>query len=223
MIGILLQQDIQFFASPDANTNTVTMIVLGVIVGIGVLAVFINSRRGGGTKKGGPRGGLNRGAKKLGLTSDQRKVLKKLVVGLNLQNPDRILQNNKYMNHALRRRIEQIDMSDDPEPVREQEKALLFSVKRSVQNASVKLKVLPSSRQIRIGQLVTVRTAEKTSHESMVASNVHNGLGIEVPYERRGGSMNWKKKLLDIFDRIQKLNRRNLLKNLACQKAVQHF
>jgi c-di-GMP-binding flagellar brake protein YcgR len=193
MIGVLLQQDIQFFASPDASSNRVTIIVLGVIVAIGVLAALINSRRGGGAKKGGPRGGLNRQAKKLGLTSDQRKALKNLVIGLGLQNPDRILSNPTYMNHALRRRIEQLDMSDDPEPQREQEKSLLFSVKRSVQNSSVKLRVMPSSRQIRIGQLVTIHTTEGTAHETMVASNVHNGLGIEVPYERRTGSMNWKK------------------------------
>jgi PilZ domain-containing protein len=193
MIGVLLQQDIQFFASPDANTNRVTLIVLGVIVGIGVLAAVINSRRGPGTKKGGARGGLNRHAKKVGLTGDQRKALKRMVIGLGLQNPERILTNSTYMNHALRRRIEQIDMSDDPEPQQEQEKSMLFSVKRSVQNASLKLRVMPSSRQIRIGQLITIRTAEGTSHETMVASNVLNGLGIEVPYQRRGGTMNWTK------------------------------
>lgn len=192
MFGILLQQDIEFFATPDSSSNRVTFIVLGVIVAIAVFAALLNRQRGGG-KQSGPRGGLMRQAKKLGLTNEQRAVLKKLVVGLRLQNPERILSNPSYMNHALRRRIEQIDMSDDPEPQREQEKHLLFSVKRALENSSSRLRVLPSSRQIRIGQLVSLHTADGTSYESLVASNVHNGLGIEVPYQRRGSSMNWKK------------------------------
>ena len=193
MMGVLLQQDIEFFATPDANTNRLTLIVLGVVVAIGVLAALVNRWRGGGTGKGGPKGSLMRQAKSLGLTAEQRRVLKNLVVGLNLQNPERMLTNPNYMNNALRRRIEQIDMSDDPEPQREQEKSLLFSVKRSLQNASLKLRVLPSSRQIRIGQLITLQTADGETHETLIASNVHNGLGIEVPYQRRGSSMNWKK------------------------------
>ena len=193
MIGILLQQDIQFFASPNSNSNRITAIVLAVVVAIGVIAVLINNRRAGGAPKGGPRGGLNRQAKKLGLTAEQRRALKQLVVGLNLQNPERILSNSTYLNHALRRRIDQLDASDAAEPQREQEKSLLFSVKRTVQNATLKLRVMPSSRQIRIGQLVNIRTAEGGSHESLITSNVHNGLGIEVPYARRGGTTNWKK------------------------------
>lgn len=193
MIGVLLQQDIQFFSSPSSGSNRLTLIILGIVVVVGIAAAFISSRRGGGAKSGGPRGGLNRQAKKLGITAEQRRVLKNLVVGLNLQNPERILSNSAYMNHALRRRIEQLDSSDDPEPQREQEKSLLFSVKRSLQNASLKLRVMPSSRQIRIGQLVNIHTSEGASHESLVASNVHNGIGIEVPYTRRGGTMNWKK------------------------------
>jgi len=193
MIGILLQQDIQFFAVPDSNSNRITLIVLGVVVIIGVFGALINRRQGGRGRKGGSRGGLNRHAKKLGLTSEQRKALKNLATSLNLQNPERILTNSTYLNHALRRRIDQLDVSDDPEAQREQEKSLLFSVKRTVQNATLKLRVMPSSRQVRIGQLVTIHTAEGTSHESLVTSNVHNGLGIEVPYARRGSSMDWKK------------------------------
>jgi len=193
MMNVLLQQDIQFFATPDANSNRLTLIILGVVVVIGVLAALLNRLRGGGAKQGGPRGTMMRQARRMGLTADQRRALKRLVVGLSLQNPERMLANSNFLNHALRRRIEQIDMSDEPEPQREQEKSLLFSVKRSLQNASVKPRVLPSSRQIRIGQLVTLQTEDGQTHESLVASNVHNGLGVEVPYQRRGSSINWNK------------------------------
>lgn len=193
MIGVLLQQNIQFFSTPDAAANRTTLIVLGIVVVIGALAALINSRRGTGAKKGGSRSGLNRQTKKLGLTADERRTLKKLVMALNLQNPDRILSNPAYMNHAMRRRMDQLDMSDDPESEREREKSLLFSVKRAIQNASVKLRVMPSSRQIRVGQLVNIHPSDGSSYESLVASNVHNGLGIEVPYQRHRKTMNWEK------------------------------
>ena len=43
MIGILLQQDIQFFSTPDASANRTTLIVLGIVVLIGGFAILINS------------------------------------------------------------------------------------------------------------------------------------------------------------------------------------
>ena len=192
MNGVLLQQDIQFFATPDAGSNRVTLIIFLVVVAAIVLAAVLNARRGG-RKTTASTGGLGRQAKRLGLDSSQRRALKQLVGGLSLQNPERLLSNPAYLNHAMRRRIEQIDMSDDPEPERERQKALLFSVKRAVQNSAAAGRTLPSSRQIRVGQIVHIHTAEGQSHESLVTSNVHNGLGMEVPYERRAGALNWKK------------------------------
>ena len=179
---VLLQQDIQFFAKPDATANRLTLIIFGAVVLAAALAAFLNARRRSRGRTGGM--GINRQAKRLGLTSDQRRVVKETARSLNLQNPERLLSNPAYLNTALRQRIEQIDGSDDPEPDREREKALLFSVRRAVANAAAKVRVLPSSRQIKIGQEVSIRTADGSVYESMISSNVHNGLGVEVPYQR---------------------------------------
>jgi hypothetical protein len=192
MIGVLLQQDIQFFATPDAGSNRVTLIVFIAVVAIITVAAILSTRRGG--KRGASAtGGLRRQARKIGLDRDQMRALRRLVAGLSLQNPERLLSNSAYLNHALRRRIDQIDVADDSEPIREREKSLLFSVKRAIQNSGAQLRSLPSSRQIRIGQMVRVHTDDGHSYESQVATNVHNGLGVEVPYERRAGSLTWKK------------------------------
>ncbi len=191
MIPVLLQQEIQFFAQPDPAQTRLTLIVFGAIVLVGTIAALLNSRRGG---SGGKRAvGLGRQAKRAGLTPDQRRALKDLVRTLGLQNPQRLLTNSPYLNHALRQRMDQIDLADLPEAERERQKALLFSVKRTIENAQSSVRVLPSSRHIRIGQAVQVRSAEGDRHDSMVASNVHNGLGIELPYARRGPSMSYRK------------------------------
>ncbi len=191
MIGVLLQQEIQFFAQPDPAQTRITLIVFGALVVIGIAAAILNSRRGAGTS--GRAMGLGRQARKIGLDPEQRRALRDLVRTLGLQNPQRLLTNAPYLNHALRRRMDQIDLADLPEPDRERQKALLFSVKRTIENAAADVKVLPSSRHVRVGQPVQVISAEGTRHDSMVASNVHNGLGIEMPYERRGPSMSYKK------------------------------
>jgi c-di-GMP-binding flagellar brake protein YcgR len=89
--------------------------------------------------------------------------------------------------------MEQLDAASLPEAERERQKSLLFTVKRSVQNATSDVKVLPSSRHIRIGQPVHIRAADDSTHDSLVASNVHNGLGIEMPYARRASRMSYSK------------------------------
>jgi c-di-GMP-binding flagellar brake protein YcgR len=192
---ILLQQEIQFFAEPDPAQTRLTLIVFGVLVAIGVLAAVLNSRRGGGAGRGGGGGGggVARQAKKLGLDADQRRVLKDLVRSLSLQNPGRLLTNSAYLNHALRRRMDQLDNADIPDTERERQKSLLFTVKRSVQNATANKRVLPSSRHIKVGQAVHIRSASGAEHDTTVASNVHNGLGIEMPFERRASRASYEK------------------------------
>lgn len=186
MSGVLLQQDIQFFSQPDPSQTRITLIVFGVLILIGVVAALVNRRRGKGGSSGG---GLNRQAKRVGLSTDQRKALKDLARNLNLQNPQRLITNSAYMNHAMRRRIEQLDMSSLPEPEREREKSLLFGVKRTIQNSQATTRTIPSSRHLRVGQQVHIRGPEHLAQDSLVASNVHNGLGIDVPFERKGSRL----------------------------------
>jgi c-di-GMP-binding flagellar brake protein YcgR len=191
MILPILQQDIQFFAQPDPTQNTVTLIVFGALVVAGVIAAVINSRRkGSGSTRAG---GVLRQARKLGLPPDQRAELKELVKTLRLQNPQRLITNTAYLNHALRRRMDQIDVLELPEAERERKKGLLFAAKRHIENAKTRHKVMSSSREIRVGQDVRVTDTSGTTQQLMVASNVHNGLGIELPYSARSGRLEYQK------------------------------
>ena len=206
MFTVLLQQDIQWFSQPDPAQTRITLIVFGALVILGVGAALLNSRRGrgGGSVRAG---GVGRQAKKLGLDTEQRRALKELVRALSLQNPGRLLTNSAYLNHALKRRIDQLDVADIPDSERERQKSLLFTIKRTVQNATVNRKVLPSSRHIRIGQTVHMRPPEGDERDSLVASNVHNGLGIEVPYERRGARATYKKGTPLVISFVDESNR----------------
>lgn len=190
---ILLQQDIQFFAEPDPAQTRITLVVFGALVLVGVIAAVINGHRSGRGTRTARAGGVTRHAKKLGLAPEQIRALKELVRSLGLQNPTRLLTNSAYLNHALRRRMDQLDVSDLPEAERERQKSLLFSAKRAIENATTNVRVLPSSRHIRVGQPVTIGTAEGNQYQSMVASNVHNGLGLDLPPGRRGARPNFSK------------------------------
>src|SRR6056297_1431476 len=105
----LLQQDIQFFAQPDPRQNLITLLVFGALILAGVIAAVINSR-GGGKGPGKGSGSVLRQARKIGIPSEQRSELKDLVKTLRLQNPQRLISNGAYLNHALRRRMDQIDL-----------------------------------------------------------------------------------------------------------------
>ena len=192
MISVLLQQDIQWFAQPDPAQTRLTLIVFGGLVLVGIVAAILN-RRGNVGRVIARSGGLGRQARKYGLDSEQRRALKDLVRSLGLQNPQRLLSNPAYLNHALRRRIDQLDSANLADLERERHKSVLFSLKRTVQNASASVKVFASSRHIKPGTTVQVRSGDDVVHESTVASNVHNGLGIEMPTQRRTLQMNYRK------------------------------
>jgi c-di-GMP-binding flagellar brake protein YcgR len=193
IVSVLLQHDISFFSQPDPRSTRVTLIVFGALILIGVIVAIVNARRSAaGRGKGGSRLGLNRQSKHMGLDASQRKILRDMARALGLQSPERLLTNPAYMNHAMRRRFEQIDMLDEPEAVREQRKSQLFAVKRSILSATARLRVVPSSRHFRAGQAVHIRTADNQTYDSMIASNVHNGLGIDLPQQLRGSAL-WSK------------------------------
>ncbi len=190
----LLQQDIQLFAQPDPRSTLITVVVFGALILVGVIAALINSRRGGGGKSGRAGGRFKREARRLGLDRDHTAALISLVRTLNLQSPDRLFANDTYLNHALKKRIEQIDASPEkPEADREVEKAHLFQARRIIENSRNQLRVLPSSRHIRVGQEIAIQSKGGGSYQSSVVSNVHNGLGIEVPFDRRTGRVQWPK------------------------------
>lgn len=190
----LLQQDIQFFAEPDPRSTLITVIVFAMLVIVGIVAAAINARRGGRSGRAGRAGGsFKRDARRLGLTAEQTSVLVALVKSLTLQNPERLFSNDAYMNHALRKRIEQLDMAQIPDDTRELEKSQLFQIKRILQNSHLQLRVLPSTRHIRVGQAVTIQAKDGPRYDSEVRVNVHNGFGVEVPFDRRTGRVTWPK------------------------------
>ncbi|MFP4551507.1 MAG: PilZ domain-containing protein [Spirochaetales bacterium] len=184
----LLQQDIQFFAEPDPAQNTIALIVFAGLVLLGIILAALNARSSGGGKGGGGVRRLLREARKLGLPAEQRQELRELVRELRLQNPHRLLSNAAYLNHALKRRMDQIDTLNLPEPAREQKKALLFGAKRQVDNSSQRKNVLPTSRNIRVGQMLRITMPSGNTYELMVASNLLNGLGVELPRGRHDGA-----------------------------------
>ena len=191
MTGILLQQDIQFFARPDPAQTRTTLIVFGILVLLAVGAALVSGRKGG--MRAGRTIGLGSAARKYGLDAEQRRTLRELVRSLSLRNPGRLLTNGPYLNHALKRRFDQLDLAGLSDSERERKKSMLFSIKRTVENATASVRVLPTTRHLRVGQPVHIRTAEGIDHNSQVASNVHNGLGIEMPFERRGQSLSHRK------------------------------
>jgi len=183
----LLQQDIQFFTQPDRAQNTVALVVFAGLVLLGIVLAALNSRSAGTGKGGGVRR-LLRDARKLGVPAEQRQEFKELVKELRLQNPRRLLTNAAYLNHALKRRMDQIDSLEIPEANREQKKALLFGAKRRIDNSHQRKNVLPTSRNIRIGQVIRVTMPSGNTYDLMVTSNVLNGLGVELPRGRHDGA-----------------------------------
>ena len=190
MTGILLQQEIQFFAQPDPAQTRTTLIVFGILVVLAIGAAVVSARKGG--VRPGRTIGLGSAARKYGLDAEQRRTLRELVRSLSLRNPGRLLTNGPYLNHAIRRRFEQLDAAGLPDSERERRKSMLFSIKRTI-DATASVKLLPTTRHLRVGLPVHVSTSDAGEHESLVASNVHNGLGIEMPYERRSHRPGHKK------------------------------
>jgi hypothetical protein len=182
---VLLQTpSFNVFSSPDPAANRIALLIFGALV-IAIVAASIYSGRTRSTGRGGARG-LGRRARQMGLARHHVRMLQEMTRELRIQNPVRLLSEGEFLTAAVRRMVKKIDASSLSSEEKENRKALVFQIKRTVAIAQTRSGSPTSTGTLRVGRAVKLSTDGETWYDSTVTSNTKGTFGIQVPYDGRG-------------------------------------
>ncbi len=174
------------FSAPDPTANRIALFIfLGLIVAIVAASIYSSRGRSRGGPKSGRRG-LGRTARRMGLAKHHVQMLNQMVSELRVQQPIRLLTDGEFLTAAVRRMVKRIDSSALSTEEKENRKALVFQIKRTVAIAQSRSGTVSSTASLRIGRPIKISVDGATWHETNVTSNTKSTFGIQVPYDGRG-------------------------------------
>ncbi len=184
---------LQFIAEADPTQA----IVAGVIFAALILLIIISARRSGNPSTSGGGGSYNKGsfkksAKNLGLESHHIQLLQRAVRDQNIPNPQRILQSGGYLNKILQRTIADIEDSDMSQGERNRIIAEVFEIKRRVSAGGDQVKRYGNTKNLKLGQEVTIYSKTLPPSHSRITGNLESHLALETPRSADGSPMKYR-------------------------------
>lgn len=195
---------LQYIEQPNPVTTYITLGIMGGLILIAILGGIVSSRRKAQGKKGSlsyNKFAFRRRAKKTGLKREHIYMLQQLISSQRIRNPYRLLQPSGLLSSAIRRGIGDIELSSDDDLTKERKKSLLFQSKRIIENNTSHVRVLPSTKHLKIGTPLylspltrdTREDVENETYESIVSAKLNNMLGLSIPEDNRRKQVKWPK------------------------------
>ncbi|MCF7927982.1 MAG: PilZ domain-containing protein [Spirochaetales bacterium] len=194
------QRNMDFFPEENPVNNFVVLGVFGGIVLAMILAYIVSSKknRGNGTSPAKTRkyrkGAFRRQAQAAGLNQNHIKLLESTIKKYDLRDPMRLLQGGSSLNRIVQQSVQELDQSQIEESKKENLKYLFFQIKQIIdRNAAHGKGGYNSSRQLRLGQEVLLRSESGDDYPSLVTSNLKDLLAVQAPENEHGTEVRWRK------------------------------
>jgi|GEM_PF-2474543 len=188
------QPRFDFFAQPDPRENAVILAVMAGFIIVAALGAYISSRRGGAPGgKSYSRILLSREARKVGLESHHIRMVKSIIKNQGIQNPMRMLRDPNFLTHIIRRSLANIDQSNLPDDEKENQKYLIFQIKRIVTMHADSRTTIDSTRKLRMGTELRISVDGKMWYDTTVSANMKDVLALHPPRDPRGREFFWDK------------------------------
>ncbi|AHC14636.1 flagellar brake protein [Salinispira pacifica] len=183
---------LQFIAKADNTSAIISAIIFGALV----LLMILSARRGGGGG-GSRRSSYNKGSfkktgKNLGLESHHIQLLQKAVKDNNIANPQRLYQSPGYLNKILQNVISDVEDANMSRGERNRVINEIFEIKRRISRGADQVKRYGHTKNLKLGQDVTVYSKTLPPAQSQVTGNLENHLAIETPVSADGSPMKYR-------------------------------
>lgn len=177
------------------------------IIAIAVFAFFIlflviagmsgnqsSGRGGGSTKKASKfsKRTFRRYASSRGLSRGEIHILEDIIRRHRVHSPYSLLNNTPLLDTHLRKTLEEIEASAMDPDEREAQKLTLYRIKQKIERSTKGVKAPSSSRQLKLGQAVSL-SVNNVRYQSKVTSNLEKSFGVEVPKDKTGTEIRWRK------------------------------
>jgi hypothetical protein len=183
---------LQFIAKADDTS----IIITGIIFGAFILLIFLSARRSPGTSSTSRgsynKAGFRRTAKSIGLENHHIQLLQRAIRDQKVSTPSRLLQSGSYLNKVLQRTIGDIESSDMSQGERQRIIAEVFEIKRRVAGGANQVKRYGNTKNLKLGQEVTVYSKTLPPAQSRVTGNLESHLALETPHSADGSPIKYR-------------------------------
>ncbi len=203
---ILLQTNVDFFVPPDPRQG---IIFGGIFLGL-ILVAVIGSKLSGPGTSGGSGGNASfllrlsfrRKARRAGLSRQQARLLDRMAQKHNAADRNRLLTSTRSLDRLLTRSLATAETESTSDYVREQMKHDLLQIRSRLGRMDGNGSPVKSSRKLRQGTEIIIRTSDKTQYDSRVVASTEQLLGIEAPGPGPNEHYGWSKgmPLVILFD-----------------------
>lgn len=187
---------------PLKQADTTSTIVAVAIFGLFIIFLIVAGRTGGGSpttlsSSGRKPGKFSRRkfrhhASSRGLSRGESQILENMIKRFRIQSPFGLLNNGPVLDSTLKKALKELDEKPMAEDEREAQKLTLYRIKQKIERSTKGVKPPESSRQLRTGQAVSI-AIDAIRYQSKVTSNLQKSFGVEVPKDRLGNEIRWKK------------------------------
>ena len=182
-----------------ANISASTFLYVGIaVVGLTVL-ILVGSLLGRRVRPSATETAerissamFRREARRAGLAKPASQVLENLVRMCKLKQPLLVFTSAGLLDDTLKKGLYSIDNSRDLSlEAKENRKAMIFQIKRTIERNVRREVSLRSSNLLRPGQLLTITPEGSTPYSSKVISNMKDFLAVSVPAQPAGVDTRW--------------------------------
>lgn len=183
------------------GNTTSTLVAIGVF---GLFILFLVIAGMSGNNRPGTMGGssgkpkkfskrkFRRHASSRGLSKGETQLLENMIRRFRIQGPFALLNNGAILDSTLKRALKEVEESPMDPDEKEAQKLTLYRIKQKVERSTRGVKPPDSSRQLRMGQTVSIAVNE-VRYQCKITSNLQKSFGLTVPKDKSGTEIRWKK------------------------------
>lgn len=183
----MLPLQVSYWDEGDPQAEMALLAVLGI--GVVILIIIYIAKNGiggsGGAGSAGPRRFspwvLKRAASAYGLDRDQSVLLESIFRKGSVIDPESTLANSAVLDRHFKRAYREIEKTADTEALAEENKALLFSIRDTVEQAQNSSGKISSSRKLSDNMAATIITPKAETYPIKIISAKGDQVVVECP------------------------------------------
>lgn len=183
---------LQFIAKADDTSA----IIAGIIFAAFIILIILSARSSGSGGRGGKtrynKMGFRRSAKGFGLENHHIQLLQRAIKDQKIANPTRLLQSSGYLNKTLQQIIGDVESSDMNASDKQRIIAEVFEIKRRLASGTEQIKRYGHTKNLKLGQVVTVYSKTLPPSQTRVTGNLESHLALETPLSADGSPMKYR-------------------------------
>lgn len=185
------------------ETSTGSKVVMGAIFAALIALLIIGSAVSKKNNPGGTsysKGRFRKEAMNRGLTKEQANLLIECISLYQVGRPFDILSNARILDNTLSKALRDVGSMEVAQNIKEHRRLNLYRIKQRLERYHVQTNRMDSTRQLKLGQKVTMRLENSDRFPSVLTGNLKELFCVKIPLNSQGTEIRWKKgRRLDVL------------------------